>query len=529
MSGSLRLSNKSKLIARELSEGLGKLPPQVPELEDSVIGALLTESKALYEVSQFLNPNHFYSETHKLIYESILALEKEGKPHDMRMVVNHLRETGGIELIGGQMTIVELSNKVSSAANIAHHARVVIEMSLKRDLIAVASRIHQDAYEDTTDVFDLLSSLENHLQYITKVSIKESPEKKTKALWENILVTDEPPPIEVLIRIKDEIAATAGNYGTIVGKKKSRKTLFVVWYVSEFIRQNKDNRAMIFDTEQGKHHVFRVREKIKKLSGAEIPVFYLRGRSPFERRQIIENTIEYWPNRPRLVVIDGIRDLMVDINSVEETSEIIVWLEALTLKYNLHIDLVLHLNKVDSNTRGHIGSELENKSEIVIEIEKDEKTGISEIKCKESREKGFEPFSFTHDNDAMPALTDTVVKSEEEMSDRARKESLIQSFEGEATLTSKDLLKQIGGFFNVGRDKSYKLVKEFTKKGWVVRNGGLNDPKAVYKLMVSADNPNPEPAPVIPVDQQPELFERKIVPMSEEKPMPNVSDDDLPF
>ena len=71
-----------------------------------------------------------------------------------------------------------------------------------------------------------------------------------------------------------------------------------------------------------------------------------------------------------LVIIDGIRDLMYDINSPSESSELINLLMRWSSEYNLHIHTVLHLNKGDDNTRGHIGTELNNKAETVLQITK---------------------------------------------------------------------------------------------------------------------------------------------------------------
>ncbi len=156
-STSFRLSSKStKLIPRDISESIGKLPPQALELEEAVLGALMLEKSALNAVVEFLKPEHFYSESHREIYSSIIQLFKSSEPVDMRTVVNQLRKDGKIELVGGAYYIAELTSKVSSAANIEYHARVIIEMAIKRDLIQIASQVHQDAYEDTSDVFELL-------------------------------------------------------------------------------------------------------------------------------------------------------------------------------------------------------------------------------------------------------------------------------------------------------------------------------------------------------------------------------------
>jgi replicative DNA helicase len=171
----LRISNKTNvLIPRDISDSLGKLPPQALDLEEAVLGALMLEKNALNAVVEFLKPEHFYKESHKEIYDAILLLFKASEPVDMRTVVNQLRKTGKIELVGGAYAIAELTAKVSSAANIEYHARVIIEMAIKRTLIEVASKIHQDAYEDTTDVFELLDKTEQSIFQISDSNLRKN-------------------------------------------------------------------------------------------------------------------------------------------------------------------------------------------------------------------------------------------------------------------------------------------------------------------------------------------------------------------
>jgi replicative DNA helicase len=186
-STSFRLSSKStKLIPRDISESLGKLPPQALELEEAVLGALMLEKSALNAVVEFLKPEHFYSESHREIYSSIIQLFKSSEPVDMRTVVNQLRKDGKIELVGGAYYIAELTSKVSSAANIEYHARVIIEMAIKRDLIQIASQVHQDAYEDTSDVFELLDKTEQSIFAISDSNLRKNYDNMKNLMYRAI-------------------------------------------------------------------------------------------------------------------------------------------------------------------------------------------------------------------------------------------------------------------------------------------------------------------------------------------------------
>lgn len=131
---SLRLSNQVKLIPRDINESLGKLPPQAIDLEEMVIGAILTEKSAFYDVKDILRHDHFYREAHREIYAAVQDLALQQKPIDLKTVIYALRNTGKIELVGGPYYVTELSTRVSSSANIVAHARIVREMAIKRKM-----------------------------------------------------------------------------------------------------------------------------------------------------------------------------------------------------------------------------------------------------------------------------------------------------------------------------------------------------------------------------------------------------------
>ena len=150
-------SARNKLIPRDISESLGKLPPQALDLEEAILGAIILERNGInVALASSLKPEHFYQENHKEVFSACLNLFGEGKGIDMRSVVAQLRSNGKIDVVGGAVFIAELTSKVSSSANIEHHIRVIQEMFMKRQLIQIASSIHHDAYEDTTNVHDLL-------------------------------------------------------------------------------------------------------------------------------------------------------------------------------------------------------------------------------------------------------------------------------------------------------------------------------------------------------------------------------------
>jgi replicative DNA helicase len=172
-SAAVRMGYKSKNMIRDINESLGKLPPQALDLEEAVLGALMLEKDALSTVIEILLPENFYLESHKEIYSAVMDLFNSNEPIDMRTVVNQLRKSGKLETVGGAYYIAELTSKVSSAANIEYHARVIVEMSIKRELIRIASEIHHLAYEDTTDVFQLLDRTEQAIFEVSDANVRK--------------------------------------------------------------------------------------------------------------------------------------------------------------------------------------------------------------------------------------------------------------------------------------------------------------------------------------------------------------------
>jgi replicative DNA helicase len=153
---------------------LGKVPPQATELEEAVLGALMLEKDALTNVIDILKVESFYKEAHKVIFQAILDLFTESQPIDLLTVTTQLRKNGALEVAGGAFYVTELTSKVASAANIEYHARIITEQSIKRELIRISSTIQKDAFEDTTDVFELLDAMEQSLFEISEKNIRKN-------------------------------------------------------------------------------------------------------------------------------------------------------------------------------------------------------------------------------------------------------------------------------------------------------------------------------------------------------------------
>jgi replicative DNA helicase len=151
----------------------GKLPPQRLEMEAAVLGALMLEKDALTTVVDILKPVSFYKDGHQRIYKAISNLFDKSEPIDQLTVVQELREMGELEAAGGVGYVAGLTMHINSAANIEAHARVILEAAIKRELIRTATDILRDAYEETTDVFELLDATEKNIFQVSEDNMRK--------------------------------------------------------------------------------------------------------------------------------------------------------------------------------------------------------------------------------------------------------------------------------------------------------------------------------------------------------------------
>jgi replicative DNA helicase len=152
----------------------GKLPPQAIELEEAVLGALMLEKNALNAVIDILKPESFYKESHQKIFAAIVNLFQKTEPVDILTVTNELKKSGELDIVGGPYFITQLTNRIASAANVEYHARIVSQKHIQRELIRISADTIKDAYEDSTDVFDLLDKAESNLFAIAESNIRKN-------------------------------------------------------------------------------------------------------------------------------------------------------------------------------------------------------------------------------------------------------------------------------------------------------------------------------------------------------------------
>lgn len=164
--------DKSSVIPLEK----GKIPPQAIDLEEAVLGAMMIDKKGVDEAIDILSPDAFYKEAHKYIFEAIVQLFESSEPVDLLTVSARLKQNKRLDAVGGDFYLIQLTKKVSSSAHIEFHSRIILQKFIQRSLIKISSEIIQEAYDDGTDVFDLLDSAESKLYEVSQGNIKKSSE-----------------------------------------------------------------------------------------------------------------------------------------------------------------------------------------------------------------------------------------------------------------------------------------------------------------------------------------------------------------
>jgi len=154
----------------------GKLPPQAVDLEEAVLGAMMIDKKGIDEIIDILSPDVFYKKAHQHIFEAIVKLFEDSSAIDLLTVSAQLKKDKVLDKVGGEFYLIQLTQKVASSAHIEFHARIIQQKYIQRSLIKISNEIIEEAYDEGTDVFDLLDSAESKLYEVTQGNIKRSSE-----------------------------------------------------------------------------------------------------------------------------------------------------------------------------------------------------------------------------------------------------------------------------------------------------------------------------------------------------------------
>lgn len=266
--------------------------------------------------------------------------------------------------------------------------------------------------EQQTEQFLIMQSIEDDCKVDPKESIDYPP--VALSLGETLLKTKNK---DYLLPIP---IGTYSNFSFIQAPPKTKKTFLVSLLASVYLgaknnfggglRGHRENKDLIhIDTEQGKWHCQKVFKKVLDMNSVDYSknyyTFGLRSIGYKQRIQFIEYCLEHKVENAGLLILDGIADLVSDVNNLEESNACVQKLMEWSAKYNIHIMCVIHSNFGSDKPTGHLGSFLEKKAETQIQLQANtvNKDWIT-VKCKRSRGYSFETFSFKVNEIGLPEI-----------------------------------------------------------------------------------------------------------------------------
>lgn len=190
--------NKTKRIQYTHS-GLGRLPPQACDLEDLILGAIISDyNRIQLNVWGTLKAEYFYKDNYQKIFEEITNLRSQKKAVDIGTITAALRKAGTLEMIGGAYAIIQLVERVASSANIETHIAIIHQMFLKRELIRIGTECIGNMYDDTEDPFEQIKSIITQVKDLENGIFKRS-EKNAIQLADEVIEEMGKPKIDGLL------------------------------------------------------------------------------------------------------------------------------------------------------------------------------------------------------------------------------------------------------------------------------------------------------------------------------------------
>lgn len=236
---------------------------------------------------------------------------------------------------------------------------------------------------------------------------------------DRILATDNIEQQPYVLRIDGIGKLSRGNISAWNGVAKSRKTYAISLAVGGLVTGNSVHyhfqpcgKGLAWaDTEQSPYDAQRVVKRLRDLNKSEDGLYFyqMRKYGAKVRKQKVKAILEKHKDELEMIVIDGIRDLVVDFNDPVESSEIVTDLMAWSVDYDVHIAVVLHANKGDGFMRGHLGTELENKSEAVFKVEREDNLkDVSKVSEQFGRGKNVDDFYIKINDQGMPEVVEDI-------------------------------------------------------------------------------------------------------------------------
>ena len=163
---------KEEVNLEAISVDAGKVPPQAPDVEEAVLGALLLDPEVAPDVLDALSPECFYKEVNRKIFEAIKSLTVNHNPTDYLSVAQELKKTNSLEEVGGPFYLSQLANKIGAASHVDYHVKILLQKYIQRELIKISYQIQKDSFDDSVPVDDLLDKSQESIFSLTEKNVK---------------------------------------------------------------------------------------------------------------------------------------------------------------------------------------------------------------------------------------------------------------------------------------------------------------------------------------------------------------------
>jgi len=363
-----------------LDDTLRKVPPQSLDAEESVLGGVLFDTHALDRVVEMLSVEDFYRESHRKIFRAMLALSEKSEPIDLITLSDILKARGELQDIGGATYLAELVDKVPSAANIGHYARIVREKAVLRSLINVCNEISSRCYSGEEDIEPFLDEAERLIFDVSEKRVRPSFFKMGDLIMDTIKT------VEQLFERKELVTGvptgfldldrmTAGLQPSdlvIVASRPSMGKTALVLNIAQYMALHANTAVAIFSLEMSKEQlVLRMLCSEARVDIAKVRTGYL-GERDFPRLAMAagrlaeapiyiddtpaQNVLELRAKSRRLkreaniglIIIDYLqlmRGLTAQENRTQELSEISRSLKSLAKELNIPVIALSQLNR----------------------------------------------------------------------------------------------------------------------------------------------------------------------------------------
>jgi hypothetical protein len=386
----------------------GHRPPPARDLPHSIEAEEVVLSSCMIDGADVipkchqahLEPESFYSPPHALIFSALRDLHRAGKPTDAADVAQELQRTGKLAQAGGFPLIAQVSEKVPTIAQASTAIDLVRSYALRRDMIRGATSFVENCYAPANEIDDLVRS------FTQSIAVSAERASPADSILQSLHAarydpTRRLPDISPVFYLKSTAVCTKGNLTSITAQSKVGKSSFLSGVLASTFKdpdhggdtfavrsENSAGRALIhFDTEQHAKDHERMLDLVMRRAGqttlpAWLNSYPRKGTSAERLRLELETLLKYHAKKfggIHSVHLDGVADMVIDVNDPGETNPFVSWLEHLSVTYDCPFLLVLHLNPVTTKdsihkSRGHLGSHLQRKCETDIRLKKETDT-----------------------------------------------------------------------------------------------------------------------------------------------------------